>query len=42
MSEIRTINGKTQRLIFRKTRRLKTGKVIYAPAGKVFPIWVDI
>jgi len=42
MSQIRTINGKTQRLIFRKSRRLKTGQVIYAPAGKSFPIWVDI
>ncbi|MGV8914393.1 MAG: hypothetical protein ACOH1X_02980 [Kaistella sp.] len=42
MSHTRIFNGKTQRLIFRKSRRLKTGKVVYAPAGKVFPIWVDL
>ncbi len=41
MENKRIRNGKTQILIFRKYFRDKTGKTVYAPPGKVFPIWVD-
>ena len=41
MEKRRIRNGKTQILIFRKFFRDKSGKIVYAPAGKVFPIWVD-
>lgn len=40
MKRTRIKDGKTQILIFRKSFKDKSGKVVYCK-GKAFPIWVD-
>jgi hypothetical protein len=41
MSQIRTVNGKTQKLVFTKFITVK-GVRKYHPKGKFFVFWVDI
>jgi hypothetical protein len=42
METTRIRNGKTQRLIFRKKFRTKSGKIVMAKPGTSFPIWIDV